>query len=84
MSSDTLDLTPIQKLNKDLKTASVVLSDHEARFLVDAYYIMQEDRKRSFNQERSLEKAGEPNQVISWLAAQSSDLEKQIQKALDT
>jgi len=84
MTSDTLDLNPIQKLNKDLKTASVTLSDHEARFLVDAYYIMQEDRKRSYNQERSLSTAGEPNQVISWLAAQSADLEKQIQKALDT
>lgn len=81
---ETLELSPIQKLNKDLKAASIVLSDHEARFLVDAYYIFQEDRKRSYNQERSLTKSGEPNQVISWLAAQSADLEKQIQKALDS
>lgn len=83
MVNNTPDFTPIQKLTKDLKSASITLSDHEARFLVDCYYIMQEDRKRSYNQERSLQANAEPSTVISWLANQSADLEKQIQKALD-
>jgi len=76
-------LEAVSRLTKDLKAAAVQLSDDEARFLVDYYYIVQEDRKRSHNQERTLETAGEPNQVISWLAGQSSTLEGQIKKALD-
>ena len=37
-------LTPILKLTRDLKNASVTLGDDEARFLVDAYYQMQANR----------------------------------------
>jgi hypothetical protein len=82
----TLDsiLEPIKRLGRDLRTAALKLGDAEARFLVDAYYIQQDDRKRSSAQERTLEEGGEPNLVISWLAAQSETLEKQILAALDT
>jgi hypothetical protein len=79
-----MNLEPITKLTlKDLKAAAAELTDHEARFLVDYYYIAQEDRKRSSNQVRALDKAKEPNAVIGWLAAQSEALEEQIKKALD-
>jgi len=78
-----VDLSPVIKLSRDIKSAAIVLSDTEARFLVDAYYIMQENRKRSFNQVRALGESEEPNQVIQWLADQSSTLEKQIKNALD-
>jgi hypothetical protein len=78
-----IDLEPIARLTRDLKTASVTLGDDEARFLVDAYYIMQEDRKRYYAQDRTLEKSAEPNEVIKWFAKQSETLEKQIQRALD-
>ena len=78
-----MELDVINKLTKDLKNASVNLGRDEARFLVDAYYIIQEDRKRSFNQERALEADGEPHSIISWFANQSEMLEKQISKALD-
>lgn len=77
------DFTPITKLTRDLRNAAVQLGPDEARFLVDAYYIMQEDRKRSFNQERSLKKEHEPHEIISWFASQNKHLETQIAKALD-
>lgn len=43
-------LDPISRLNRDIREAATILGQVEARFLVDAYYIIQEDRKRSFNQ----------------------------------
>jgi len=60
-----------------------LLSDDEARFLVDAYYMMQDDRKRYVMQTKSLEKDEEPNDVLEWLSNQATTLEKQIARALD-
>lgn len=76
-------LESIQRLTRDLRTAAITLSDTEARYLVDSYYIMQEDRKRTRAQERALGESAEPHLVISWLAQQSETLEAQIVKALD-
>ena len=69
------------RLTRDLANAAVTLSDDEARYLVDAYYLMQENRKRSDNQVRSM--SAEPHSVIAWLADQSDTLESQIKRALD-
>jgi hypothetical protein len=78
-----LNLEHVTRLSKDLKSAALRLGDEEARFLVDAYYIMQDDRKRAYSQERTLSKSEEPNEVIQWLALQSETLENQIKSALD-
>jgi hypothetical protein len=71
----------IQKLDKDLRIAARVMSDDEARYLVDAYYTIQEDRKRSDNQVRAM--ADEPHAVIKWYAEQNRILENAIKMALD-
>jgi hypothetical protein len=71
----------LTRLNRDLREAAKTLSDDEARYLVDAYYTMQDDRKRAHNQVRSAEV--EPHSVIAWLADNSGMLENQIQAALD-
>lgn len=76
-------LVSVDRLSRDIAQAASTMSDDEARFLVDAYYMMQEDRKRANNQKRSLVKSGEPNKVIEWLASQSQTLEDQIKRALD-
>jgi len=78
-----MDLDPIDRLTRDMAQAAKTLSDTEARFLVDAYYMMQDDRKRANNQARALEESHEPNAVLGWLAAQSTTLEGQIKRALD-
>lgn len=75
--------TPVERLTRDLKNAARTLSDDEARFLVDAYYIMQDDRKRSNNQVRALDASSEPNEVLVWFAKQNGILESQIRRALD-
>lgn len=78
-----LDLTPVIKLSKDERTAAKTLGDDEARFLVDAYYMMQENRIRNGGQVRSMEKTGEPHETLLWLENQNSTLEESIKKALD-
>lgn len=74
---------PIDRLTRDLRDAAATLSRHEARFLVDAYYSMQEQRKRGANQVRALETSGEPHRVLAWYADQSERLENQVKRALD-
>jgi hypothetical protein len=72
---------PITRLSKDLREASKTMSEEEARYLVDAYYIMQDDRKRAHNQVRA---AGtEPHAVIAWLGDNSRLLENWIKISLD-
>jgi hypothetical protein len=73
----------IVKLSKDLREASVTLSAQEARFLVDNYYTMQENRKRANNQVRAMGESNEPHSVITWLAENNQALEDQIKRALD-
>ena len=77
------DLTPIQRLTKDMAVAAATLSDKEARFLVDAYYTMQDSRIRHDGQVRALTTSEEPHLILQWFADQASTLEKQIQRALD-
>lgn len=79
--------TPLSRLSRDLRNASKTLSKQEARFLVDQYYQMQENRIRAKNQTRStlddVGQAREPNEVLSWLATQHELLENQIRVALN-
>jgi hypothetical protein len=73
----------VERLSKDLKIAAATLSDAEARFLVDAYYLIQEDRKRSANQVRALDASQEPHLLLTWFAEQNELLESQLKAALD-
>lgn len=80
-----MNLEPVQRLSKDIRKASgAMMTVNQARYLVDGYYILQEYRKAADNQVRALETAGEPNEVMVWLALQASTLEQQIRRSLDT
>lgn len=78
-----MDETMVIPLARDLRRAAATLSEAEVRFLVDSYYQMQENRKRSANQERALAESGEPHVVVGWLAEQGAVLERSIKGALD-
>ena len=80
-TTDTEHREPTIRLSRDLVKASSTMTTMEARYLVDAYYLMQDDRKRAHNQVRAMEE--EPHSVIGWLAGQSETLEGQIKRALD-
>jgi len=75
------DLIPSVKLERDLRKAAVTLTDTEARFLVDAYYQMQDSRIRARHQERSMDK--EPHEILTWFGDQDALLENNIKAALD-
>ncbi|MGI9301520.1 MAG: hypothetical protein ACR2RB_02275 [Gammaproteobacteria bacterium] len=79
----TAILESIERLSRDLKESAITLSKDETRFLVDAYYMMQDQRLRAENQVRSLSKTGEPHVVLDWLSIQSRVLENQVKRALD-
>ena len=79
----------LERMSRDIVSDAATLSDDEARYLVDAYYMMQEDRKRAHNQARAVEQNADEahsvsdNKIINWLADQSQMLEHQIKRALD-
>ena len=78
-----IQLEPLKRLTKDLKTAATTLSPDEARFLVDYYYQLQDDRIRSAHQVRTLQEAQEPHDVLAWVGENAGILERNIKSALD-
>lgn len=87
-------IEPIVPLSKDLRAAAKDLSASEARYLVDAYYQMQDARIRTDGQIRAIragvEKDGvfviepkEPHELLDWFAVQNRTMENQIKGALD-
>lgn len=74
---------PVHFLERDKRLAVLTLSPSEVRFLVDAYYEMQENRKRAANQALALGKSAEPNEVLAWLTDQNARMERNILGALN-
>jgi hypothetical protein len=77
----TEEIIEFAKLSRDIRNASATLSDREARYLVDLYYQLQEYRKASANQVRSME--DEPHVALSFFADQMHTMEKSVAGALD-
>ena len=80
---NTVELEPIKKLTKDIRTAAKVLSKQEARYLVDTYYQIQEYRKATANQCRIMTESEEPHEVLNWFLGNAESLESQIKNALN-
>ncbi len=86
MSEDTIlyeEQDLLVKLTRDMKNAASTLKKPEVRFLVEAYYRMQEQRIRFAHQMRTMKEFGEPNTLLDWMFKQSHTLEKQVTGALD-
>jgi hypothetical protein len=75
-----MDSEVIIKLTKDLKKCAETMTRTEARYLVDAYYSMQENRIRTASQIRA--NSEEPHSVLKWMEENNSGLENQIKSAL--
>ncbi|OHB78648.1 MAG: hypothetical protein A2W31_15275, partial [Planctomycetes bacterium RBG_16_64_10] len=73
---------PFVRLSKDMKQASRTLRKQEARWLVDIYYQIQNDRMRSAAQARTCEEAGEPNRLLDWVFESMKRFEGAIRSAL--
>lgn len=73
-----LELESIQRLQRDLRRGAR-LTEGQARYMVDAYYSLQDFRIQSANQVRTAE---ETTEVVSWLFEQMRVLEAEVQKVL--
>lgn len=78
-----VNVDAVQRLTSDLKEGVKQMSRDEARFLVDAYYTIQDYRIAAANQVKSVGEAGEPCDVLKWLFTQHETMENQIKKALN-
>lgn len=76
-----MDFESLTKLNNDLRKKAKLLTPEQARFLVDNFYIQQDNRIRVNNQIRSME--GEPNELLQWISDNNHMYERHIQNALN-
>ena len=76
-------LTPLSRLDRDVKKASVDVGRNTARHLVNSYYTWQEHRIALAGQVRSLKASGEPTDVLEYFLAQVQTLERQLRSVLD-
>lgn len=74
--------TALPALSRDLRKSASFVTPDQARYLVDAYYTMQEHRIATAAQARASMKNGEPPALLSWLSDQNEHLENQIKGAL--
>ena len=80
-NSVMLEVDP--ELNRDLLEVTFTMSAQEARFLVDLYYQIQDERKRAAGQIRATTASGEPNDLLKFFFGRWEKLENDIKKALD-
>lgn len=76
-------IEPIVRITKDIREATRVMSAAEARYLVDTYYQVQDFRKASANQIRSMSESEEPNTFLQWTADTMEHIENQIKSGLN-
>lgn len=79
-----MQLDEVTRLTRDLRKASATMTASQARYLVDSYYMMQDQRIRAGNQTRALSETGEPHEVVTWLSEQSQILENSVKSALQS
>lgn len=72
----------IKTLNRDIMKSTHLLSDKEARYVVDLYYQLQEYRKRAANQNRAMSEAEEPTELVHWLFGSFRLMESSIKNYL--
>ena len=74
--------TEADKLTDEIRQSARLLMPEEARYLVAHYYISQENRKRSGNQTRAMEKRDESTVLVDWLMKNNKTMESNIQSLL--
>jgi hypothetical protein len=72
----------VKRLTKDQRIAFQSLGEQEARFLVDQYYTVQDNRIATSAQIRSMTKEGEPVHVLSLTRDNYEQLEKNAKVGL--
>src|SRR3990167_143348 len=74
--------TPVRLNRTDMRAAVALLTPQEVRFLVDRYYQVQDDRKRSASQVRAAGGSGGPTALLSMVNEFEHVVECQIKGAM--
>ena len=72
----------LDRLTQEVRDQAAKLGPKEVRFLVDTYYQLQERRKGSANQERSLVESEEKNVLVGYFVKLDAYSEKKIKQML--
>ena len=73
---------PLIALDKDIKAAARRLTYKEARWIVNTYYIQQDGRQRAAGQLRQIKKAGDPNELLTWVYQGWNSFEAAVKRSL--
>lgn len=85
MPPPTIALDAITRPTADVLKAAATLGDREVRYIVDAFYQLQDYRKATTNQIRSIDQdtdAGKTHATLDWLLTQLKAMEGQIERAM--
>ena len=83
LTVDDLDtLNELESLTDTIRSQAALMGAQEVRYLVDTYYQMQDRRKASANQERSLIEADEPVALTDFFVALDEFSEKKAKQML--
>lgn len=74
---------PMRRISRDIAKSASLVTDAEARFLVDSYYQVQEYRIAAAAQARTLAQGDEPNHFVTWTTDTMEYIESQIKRGLD-
>lgn len=72
-----------RQLKIDLKEAQILVTTHQVRFLVDTYYLVQNQRIRANNQISALSKANEPTSLLAMNHEEMKMFERSIKTQLE-
>jgi hypothetical protein len=82
---DTLPLelaAPFRELSRDIRDASQELGQQDGRFLIDLYYMVQDERMRAQAQVRACSQDGESNRLLGWAFSTMQVFENVLKSAL--
>lgn len=66
----------------DMRIAAEALGDEEVRFLVSSFYQVQDFRIAANHMSRTAEEAGNPHELVDWLAGSQANIEKDIKLSM--
>lgn len=78
-----LDFPVFERFSRDVRNLTEDLDDPSARKIVDAYYVLQENRIAFAAQTRELEKQGSPHELVALLYNGLYRMEKALKRPLE-
>jgi len=79
---DDVTIELFTKLRKDIQQSAAGLTRRHARWVVDMYYCLQDERIRAAGQKRASAEGGEPYRLVEWIFTSMRQFESGLKSAL--